>query len=158
MIYFSYVKQEKNNLLIILPGDSSTGGLQNDGMFFSHQESQKHLCYNPLIPCPLASLSCLLLMWTSWKTQDRQVTPLEKPHKLRSFCLNSVHGWTWEHPFRKSALKSSLYSRHAALSLPWLRCTRHLQRDYSDTAGTNHLSASTNNEMNEPVGNPDAIH
>lgn len=102
--------------------------------------------------------SCLLPTWTSWKARDRQVTPLEKPRKSRSFCLHSGHCWTWEHPFRKAVFKSTLYSRHAALSLPLLRCTRLLQRDYSHTAGTNHLSASTNNEMNEPVGNLDAIH
>lgn len=137
-----------NHLPITLPGESSTGGLQNESTFFSDQESQKHLSYNPLVPCLLASLSCLWPMWTSWKTRDEQMTPLEKPHQLRSFCLNSVHCWTWEHPFRKTVFKGTLYSRHATLSLPWLRCTRLLQRDYSHTAGTNHLSASTNNEMN----------
>lgn len=114
---------------MILPGESSTGSLQNDGMFFSEKESQKHLFY-PLIPCLLASLSCLLPMWTSWKTRDGQVTPVEKPHKFRSFCLSTVHGWTREHPFRKAVFKSTLYSRHATLSLPPLRCTRHLQRDF----------------------------
>lgn len=99
-------------------------------------------------PACLPHFPVFLPMWTSWKTRDGQVTPLEKPHQLRSFCLNSVHCWTWEHPFRKTVFKGTLYSRHATLSLPWLRCTRLLQRDYSHTAGTNHLSASTNNDMN----------